>query len=377
MALQFSASRAPSSTAGLFKSAPKSSGNFMNSGKSYEQYYYDRALKDSRDPSSMSYGEIPWKPGQSWNDWRAEQRAFEDTYTGPGIATARAAASQRDGLFAGGSKPRAATGGSGGGVGGMMIQQAPPLDFFRGLAPEMEKLDIPLEEYSKMLGKVNNPEELAALSERYNAPTKKAFESNMPFFDASLAALGGQALDALQGRVSRSTAQSVARSVAQANLGSGLAGGIMGAMGGLGRNMVFRDLAKASEAAVDRGINALGQSLGFFQQKQEMASPISMSNLMVNPAAIYDTLITQAQNNQNIANANLMNAWQSQALPGQFDIKTGSYVGYQPGSRSATRPLTPDQEQRIKDLKAAASTPQLVNQYARSGWGNIRGVNVR
>ena len=245
----------------------------------------------------------------------------------------------------------------------------------------MKMLDIPLEEYSKMLGKVNNPEELAALSERYNAPTKKAFESNMPFFDASLAALGGQALDALRGRVSQSTAQSVARSVAQANLGSGLAGGIMGAMGGLGRNMVFRDLAKASEAAVDRGINALGQSLGFFQQKQEMASPISMANLMVNPAAIYDTLQTQAQSNWNTANANLINAWQSQALPGQFDIKTGSYVGYQPGSRSATRPLTPDQEAaqaKAREAAArAASTPRTVNSYARSGWGNVRGVNVR
>jgi hypothetical protein len=322
----------------------------MGSGKSYEQYYYDQALRDSRDPSSMSYGEIPWKPGQSWNERMEEQRAFNNTYTGPGIATARAAASQRDGLFAGGSKPRAATGGSGGGVGGMMIpqQQAAPLDFYLGAAPEMKKLDIPLEDYTKMLGKVNNPEELAALTERYNAPTQKAFESNMPFFDASLAALGGQALDALRGRVSQYTAQSIARSAAGANLGSGLGGG------GLGRNLTLRDFGRSSMDAVSQGADLLSRSVALAQQKQEMASPISMSNLMVNPAAIYDTLITQAQNNQNIANANLMNAWQTQALPGQFDITTGKYVGYQPGQRTQYKPLTPE-AQRTKDLQDKAA----------------------
>ena len=75
-----------------------------------------------------------------------------------------------------------------------------------------------------------------------------------------------------------------------------------------------------------------------------------------------------------------MNAWQSQARPGQFDITKGKYVGYQPGSYSATRPLTPDQEaaaaqQRAREAAARAGqrTP-TVGDYARGGWGGVRGA---
>ena len=247
-----------------------------------------------------------------------------------------------------------------------MPQQAAPLDFFLGAAPEMKKLDIPLEDYTKMLGKVNNPEELAALTERYNAPTQKAFQSNLPFFDASMAALGGQALDALSGRVSKSTAQSIARSSAGANLGSGLGGG------GLGRNLTLRDFGRSSMDAVSQGADLFSRSVGLAQQKQAMASPISMSNLMVNPAAIYDTLVTQAQNNQNITNANLMNAWQSQARPGQFDITTGKYVGYQPGQRTQYTPLTPEL-QRSKDLQDRLAD---LNSKSYGGRFSIRGDKI-
>jgi hypothetical protein len=55
----------------------------------------------------------------------------------------------------------------------------------------------------------------------------------------------------------------------------------------------------------------------------------------------YDTQITQAQYNQQIAAQNSLNAWQGQALPGQFDIQKGQYVGFQPGTYSSTRPLPP------------------------------------
>ena len=265
------------------------------------------------------------------------------------------------------STPAKKTGGGGGGGGGYMIpqQQAAPLDFFLGPTPEMKKLDIPLEDYTKMLGKVNNPEELAALTERYNAPTQKAFQSNLPFFDASMAALGGQALDALSGRVSKSTAQSIARSSAGANLGSGLGGG------GLGRNLTLRDFGRSSMDAVSQGADLFSRSVGLAQQKQAMAAPISMANLMVNPSAIYDTLLTQAQSNQNIANANLMNAWQSQARPGQFDITTGKYVGYQPGQRTQYAPLTPE-AQRTKDLQ-----DKVAGLNARFGGRDARRFSVR
>ena len=240
------------------------------------------------------------------------------------------------------STPSKSSGGGGGGGGGAyMMPQAEQMNFYKGPSPEMTKLNIPLEDYTKMFGKVNNPEELAALAGRYNAPSQEAFKSNMPFFDASMAALGGQALDALSGRVSKTTAQSIARSAAQANLGSGLGGVMMGAMGGIARSATLRDFGRASMDAVSQGADWLGRSVGLAQQKQAMAAPVSMSNLMANPAAIYDTLNTQAQNNQNITNANLLNAWQSQAQPGQFDITKGQYVGYQPGTYSDEPPMTP------------------------------------
>jgi hypothetical protein len=126
--------------------------------------------------------------------------------------------------------------------------------------------------------------------------------------------------------------------------------------------------------AVSQGADLFSRSVGLAQQKQAMAAPISMANLMVNPAAIYDTLLTQAQSNQNIANANLMNAWQSQARPGQFDITTGKYVGYQPGQRTPYAPLRPEQ-QRDQDLKN-----KVADLNSRYGSGqnrfSVRGTDI-
>ncbi len=349
MAAKFSASRAPSSTAGLFKSPSTSNRGSLQSG-----------VPGVNTGSQFGIGN---KPAQS---------AYGSTIQGTGGHTYRKLegggyVDESGNKVSGFSTPGRASGGGGGGGGGIMMpqQQAAPLDFFLGQTPEMKKLDIPLEDYTKMLGKVNNPEELAALAERYNAPTQKAFQSSMPFFDASMAALGGQALDALSGRVSKSTAQSIARSAAGANLGSGLGGG------GLGRNLTLRDFGRSSMDAVSQGADLFSRSVGLAQQKQAMAAPISMSNLMVNPSAIYDTLLTQAQSNQNIANANLMNAWQSQARPGQFDITTGQYVGYQPGQRTQYKPLTPE-AQRTKDLQDKAA-----NLNSRFGGRDTKRFSVR
>lgn len=360
MAAKLSASKAPSSTAGLFKA---------KEGTTYNQPTANpaRGSLQSGIPGSTTTNHLGWqssKPAQA--AYGPIIQGTSDQYRkleGGGYVNSSGE------KVSGFSTPGKKTGGGGGGGGAMIMpQQAAPLDFFMGAAPEMKKLDIPLEDYTKMLGKVNNPEELAALTERYNAPTQKAFQSNLPFFDASMAALGGQALDALSGRVSKSTAQSIARSSAGANLGSGLGGG------GLGRNLTLRDFGRSSMDAVSQGADLFSRSVGLAQQKQAMAAPISMANLMVNPSAIYDTLLTQAQSNQNIANANLMNAWQSQARPGQFDITTGKYVGYQPGQRTPYAPLTPE-AQRDKDLK-----DKVTDLNSRYGSGqnrfSVRGTDI-
>ena len=350
MAATFSASSAPKSTSGLFKNAGSFSPATPNPARGSLEggmpaYSGDR-LGFNSSPGQAAYG--PIKQGTRGQSYRALEGGGYVNQSGEKVS--------------GFSTPGKSSGGGGGGGGGGAPQMAAaaPMDFFRGLAPEMKKLDIPLEDYTKMLGKVNNPEELAALADRYNAPTQKSFDSDLPFFNASMSALGGQALDALSGRVSKTTAQSIARSAAQANLGSGLGGVMMGAMGGIARSATLRDFGRASMDAVSHGADLFSRSVGMAQQKRAMASPVSTANLMVAPGAIYDTLITQAQNNQNITNANLMNAWQSQALPGQFDITTGKYVGYQPGQRTTYRPNTPEQqrEQDFQDRLASLSKGQ-------------------
>jgi hypothetical protein len=62
---------------------------------------------------------------------------------------------------------------------------------------------------------------------------------------------------------------------------------------------------------------------------------------MVPPNLVFGALIDQAQYNSQISNSNALNAWQSQALPGQFDIKKGQYVSFKPGEYSDTRPNLP------------------------------------
>jgi hypothetical protein len=94
-----------------------------------------------------------------------------------------------------------------------------------------------------------------------------------------------------------------------------------------------------------------------YDQMASMAqqSTLSRANFeaskMISPSQVFDTLVTQAQYNQQIAASNAINAWQSQPLPGQFDIQRGQFVGFQPGTYSATRPMLPGTER----LQSAAA----------------------
>jgi len=51
-------------------------------------------------------------------------------------------------------------------------------------------------------------------------------------------------------------------------------------------------------------------------------------------------VMNQAQANQTIAYQNLLNAWQSQPLPGQYVLGRG-FQTYTPGVYSSTRPTLP------------------------------------
>jgi len=87
-------------------------------------------------------------------------------------------------------------------------------------------------------------------------------------------------------------------------------------------------------------------------QQSTLARANFEASKLVPPSQIFDALTSQAQYNSQINNANALNAWQSQPLPGQFDIKKGKFIGFTPGTYSATRPDAPD-------TPASVSAPQL------------------
>ena len=211
---------------------------------------------------------------------------------------------------------------------------AGPLEFSRGESPKLAELQVPYEDFTKRLSEVNQPEQLAGLAERYNAPTRQAFESYLPQFRPGLAALGNLAYDYLGARIPASVAQGIARSTAATNLQTGLAGG------GLGRGLTARDFGLTALNLQQTGADLLGRSVGLTQQAMQLASPVSVANLMVSPQQVFDTLTSQAQYNQQIANANLLNAWQSQPLPGQYVLGRG-FQTFTPGQYSASRPADP------------------------------------
>lgn len=223
---------------------------------------------------------------------------------------------------------------SSGGAMPQLIAGPTTIEFSRGVAPTLQGLELPMEEFTRRLEQVNQPEQLASLAERYNAPTRQAFESYLPGFRSNLAALSGLAQDALVGRLPLPVTQEIARSTAQANLQTGLFGG------GLGRRLTARDLGRSVLELQQTGADLLGRSVGLTQQAMQLATPISVANLMVSPQQVYDTMMSQAQYNQQIANANLLNAWQSQPLPGQYVLGRG-FQTFTPGQYASTRPLAP------------------------------------
>jgi hypothetical protein len=81
-------------------------------------------------------------------------------------------------------------------------------------------------------------------------------------------------------------------------------------------------------------------------QQSTLARANFEASKMISPERVFDTLVTQAQYNQQIATQNALNAWQTQPLPGQFDISQGRYVGYKPGEFTDTKPTAPGSGQK-------------------------------
>jgi hypothetical protein len=129
----------------------------------------------------------------------------------------------------------------------------------------------------------------------------------------------------LTGQVSRDTASNIGRSTAALGFSTGV-----GARSGLGRNLLARDLGLSSLQVQEQGANLLAKSSALAQQAMQAMTPIS-------PGQVFDTASSQASFNQQLRNQNKLNAWQSQGLPGQYDIQRGGFINFG-GGISQTRP---------------------------------------
>jgi hypothetical protein len=281
-----------------------------------------RSLQESITPGSMTFGKVKQLPNESYNDYSARRSAIENAYGGGmGASTAIEKALRGElGLSSGGSggsRARTSSGGfSGGGGGAISMGQPAPLDFYLGPAPTLTELNLNYEEMGKRALEANKP-----FAEQYR--------QFAPQTEAGTRALSQAGATMATGQLSRDLVGQVGRGAAALGFSTGLGG-----RSGIGRNILARDLGLSSLQVQQQGADLLSKSSMLAQQAMQAMAPIGVGE-------VFGTAANQASVNQQIANQNLLNAYQSQALPGQFDIKTGSFVGYQPGSRVTTRPLPP------------------------------------
>jgi hypothetical protein len=292
---------------------------------SYQDYSYANSLKDATTPGRMGYGKLPHNPNLSWNENLDRQAQFENDFsTSQGIKSGSSAMNSFLGIKSAPATRSSGGGGGGGGRGGgggaISIGQPAPLDFYLGPAPTLQELNLNYEEMGKRAMEANKP-----FAEQYR--------QFAPQTEAGTRALSQAGATMATGQLSRDMAGQIGRGAAALGFSSGLGG-----RSGIGRNILARDLGLGSLQVQQQGADLLSKSSMLAQQAMQAMAPIAVGS-------VFDTAANQASVNQQIANQNLLNAYQTQALPGQFDIKTGSFVGYQPGSRVTTRPIPPGSRQ--------------------------------
>lgn len=243
------------------------------------------------------------------------------------------------------------------------------------------------------------------IADTLNAKYQAAFSAAMPGYQQNMAIANKLTTTYLKGQIPQDVVDQVYRGAAAKGFTSGLFGG------GIGRNIVARDLGLTSLQLQSAGANLLQQTAQIASQVVQSTMPVTgaefvsglasgysanearfmtdpnqifssvvnmkrvdpntifnavyvkpsdvysqMSSMaqqstlaranfeaskMISPERVFDTLVTQAQYNQQIATQNALNAWQTQPIPGQFDIKRGQYVGFEPGTYSSSKPRLP------------------------------------
>jgi len=333
-------------TGGINPNDPKWYANRYNSPEDWNNYLRAGRLAESLRPGSSDYGSAVQLPGESDKDYWNRRGTIEDQYnTWRGATQSLSSALNQELGVNNRTKSAPSRGGGGtfyGGGGGPRGQQMAeqPLNFYLGPAPTLQGLNLDYQEMGRRAMEAN-------------APYKQQYEQMNPGLYAGLKAMGQLANQQLAGQVPLDVAQQIGRSSAAAKLGAGISGG------GLGRNLTARDLGLSSLSLQQSGADLLAKSSALAQQSMQAMMPIAAGQ-------VFGEAVSQASINQQIGNQNLINAWQSQATPGQFDISKGMFVGYQPGTYSATQPLTPMQ-QATANLQAQATS---LNQQAKVAGNN-------
>lgn len=286
----------------------------------WNNYMAAQGVRESLTPGSMSYGQIRQLPNESWNDWQSRSSAASDAFGGGlmGAGNLANALRREQGISNGGSfRSSRSSGGGGGGGGGGGSSQLPPVEFYLGPAPTLEELNL-------------NYEEMGKRTMEGNKPYAEQYRQFAPGTEAGTRAISNLGATMATGQLSRDAAMQAGRGAAQLGFSTGLGG-----RSGIGRNILARDLGLSTLQVQQFGADLLSRSSQLAQQAMQAMSPIS-------PNEIFSTVANQLSYNSQIRNQNALNAYQSQALPGQFDIKTGSFVGYQPGARTTVRPGIPN-----------------------------------
>lgn len=422
--------------------------------------------KPRTDASAAGTGQ--YVTGSNGQQYEKLAQGYRNTATGEtvsGISTPGKNNVSYGGGYGGGGGGYSFGGGSGGG-GGMQTSAAKPIEFFLGAAPTIENLDLtsPISNFRNTFNQLNSgvnpnffvdqqkiasdaksvaaklnmsPEQIKAfvagvnpttgeliadakqISDTFNNPGEIAakagaianslnkkyqdeFESAMPGYKANMQAANNLTGTYLAGKIPQDVVDQIFRNSAAKGFTTGLLGG------GIGRNIVARDLGLTSLQLQTAGANLLQQTANIansvlqstmpvtgealasrfitdpgqifssvasmkrvdptsifnavytptsqvYNQMASMAQQSTMARAnfeaskMIAPSQVFDVLTTQAQYNQQINAANALNAWQSQPLPGQFDIKKGQYVGLEPGTYSSTRPMNPKVPQQTVD----------------------------
>jgi len=228
----------------------------------------------------------------------------------PGIATGQSGSS------GGGSR-----GGGGGGSRqssySVAAPQATPIEFSLGPAPTLKELNL-------------NYEEMGKRAMEANTPFRQQYKSLVPGAEAGLLKMSELANQQLSGQLSRDMASQIGRGAASLGFSTGLGG-----RSGIGRNILAQDLGLEVLKVQQQGADTLARSSALAQQAMQAMSPIA-------PGQVFSEAANQSSINQGIGNQNLLAAWQSQNIPGTFDVSKGQFAGYQPGTFSTTRPVSPD-----------------------------------